>query len=102
MHGFSPPVVDRLAFEKFLSTEFPDQSAAIPQRWDQRGHPSEHPWDILEDDKGGRRRGNRYTDVELARWIEARLEDGAAAGAPYADVERARWIAARLTDGQSD
>jgi hypothetical protein len=56
----------------------------------------------LEGDKGGRRRGNRYTDVELARWIEARLEDGAATGAPYADVEQARWIAATLTDGQSD
>jgi hypothetical protein len=113
-HGFSPPVVDRLAFGRFLLIEFPDRSAAVPQYWDQRGHPSEHQWDILEvalrpggnreeTDKGDGRGGNRdYTDVELARWIEARLESGAAAGASYADVERARWIAARLTDGQSD
>jgi hypothetical protein len=51
---------------------------------------------------------HRYTDIELARWIAARLEDGAEM--PVIDVtparddngaSQARWIAAMLEEGDA-
>jgi hypothetical protein len=130
MHGFVRPGGNRdmdatpcwSEFTDVVRREFPDKgiarlqdsatsvgSAALPPLIDSRpAPPFAYVQNILEYCKVNlpRARPGEYTDIQLARWITAKLEDSAhaAAIAPPAqcgtDIQLARWIAARLADGE--